>query len=595
VSPDGFARVSQHAERVAAGAAVLQSGPLRRTIGEQGASPVPSKCPNQVRFVVERRGGSFRRRAINQGISMHMPLLTLRSVTAAMALAFSTGAFAEPAKVLPDLGIVQSGNAAPAYSLRIAYPDGRTIERDLLAGESLGIDPISPGGQLAEGVYTYEARPILGLERRNSQDDAQAPKVTPVAIESGVFRVHQGAILVPATEKALVGGDDSDYGVRMKDQVINDDLIVTSSICVGTDCANGENFGFDTLRLKENNLRIHFEDTSNSGTFPNNDWTLIANDSANGGANYFAIEDRTAGRRVFEVRSGAPANSLFVDSSGRVGIKTGTPVLNLHIAEGNTPAMRLEQTSSSGFTAQTWDVAGNEANFFVRDVTNGSRIPFKIIPGAPSNSLYVASDGDIGLGTTSPGAPLHVLRSSGDSAALIEETNGTNAVRTMLTLQNNGGARFRFEDTSNDDHDWLMVANTLGFAISEDLSGVQEFMLQRGTGNLTIAGTLTQNSDQTRKTNITRVNGSDILGKVLSLPISTWAYKESSDILHLGPMAQDFHAAFGLGEKPTTIATIDTSGVALASIQALYELIQQRDVEIRELRERLESLEKSTR
>ena len=71
-------------------------------------------------------------------------------------------------------------------------------------------------------------------------------------------------------------------------------------------------------------------------------------------------------------------------SAGRIGFGTATPVLDLHVVSGNTPALRLEQDGSSGFTAQTWDVAGNEAVFFIRDVTSGSRLPFKIQPGAPT-------------------------------------------------------------------------------------------------------------------------------------------------------------------------------------------------------------------
>ena len=66
------------------------------------------------------------------------------------------------------------------------------------------------------------------------------------------------------------------------DQVILDDLIVDGSACIGFDCVNGESFGFDTLRLKENNLRIKFQDTSSSASFPSRDWQITANDSANG-------------------------------------------------------------------------------------------------------------------------------------------------------------------------------------------------------------------------------------------------------------------------------------------------------------------------
>ncbi|WP_100912591.1 tail fiber domain-containing protein [Pseudoalteromonas spongiae] len=196
------------------------------------------------------------------------------------------------------------------------------------------------------------------------------------------------------------------------DQQILDDLIVTFSVCVGNDCVNGENFGFDTLRLKENNLRLHFQDTSNSASFPSNDWRIVANDSSNGGANYLAIEDSTAGRIPFRVEAGAPANALYVEADGDIGIKTANPAVDLHVVEGNTPTLRLEQDGSDGFTAQTWDIAGNEANFFVRDVTNGSKLSFRIRPGAPESALDIAGDGDIGIGTSSPDGQFDVAHSS---------------------------------------------------------------------------------------------------------------------------------------------------------------------------------------
>ena len=60
------------------------------------------------------------------------------------------------------------------------------------------------------------------------------------------------------------------------DNVIRDDLIVDGSACVGFDCVNGESFGFDTMRLKENNLRLHFQDTSSSASFPSNDWRIMS-------------------------------------------------------------------------------------------------------------------------------------------------------------------------------------------------------------------------------------------------------------------------------------------------------------------------------
>ena len=190
------------------------------------------------------------------------------------------------------------------------------------------------------------------------------------------------------------------------DQVIADDLVVQGSGAFGFDAILNENFGADTIRLKENNLRIHFDDTS-AGTFPGNDWRLIANDQANGGGNYFAIEDSTAARIPFRVDAGAPADALRIVSSGHIGIGTSAPGLHMEILKGNTPAVRLAQDGSAGWGAQTWDVAGNEANFFIRDAT-GSKLPFRIRPGAPTSSIDVAASGNVGIGTESPKAKLHV-------------------------------------------------------------------------------------------------------------------------------------------------------------------------------------------
>jgi len=187
----------------------------------------------------------------------------------------------------------------------------------------------------------------------------------------------------------LLLGGTTGLGTAQADIVQADDVIIQFSLCVGNDCANGESFGFDTIRLKENNLRIQFDDTSASASFPANDWRIVINDSSNGGANFFAIEDTTANRQPFRIAAGARSNALTVSSSSDVGIGTLTPVTDLHVTTGNTPTLRLEQDGSSGFTPQIYDVAGNETNFFVRDVTNGSRLVLRIRNGAPDNALYV--------------------------------------------------------------------------------------------------------------------------------------------------------------------------------------------------------------
>ncbi len=234
----------------------------------------------------------------------------------------------------------------------------------------------------------------------------------------------------------------------MASPALAQNLVVDGSLCVGLDCPASPSFGSDTIRMQENNTRIHFDDTSASGSFPRNDWEIRANDSTNGGASYLAFVDRTSGRTVFSVAAAAPTNALIVDSQGDVGIGTSTPSTRIHAIKGDSPTMRLQQDASSGFTAQTWDVAGNETNFFIRDATNGSTLPFRIRPGASSNSLYVDDTDDIGMGTNSPTASLHVMRSGANEAtALIE--SGTADASFVLEQAGTTAAQWEFRNQAS--------------------------------------------------------------------------------------------------------------------------------------------------
>jgi hypothetical protein len=196
----------------------------------------------------------------------------------------------------------------------------------------------------ADGAYRWSlavapqlnAEQKAELEAARARGDEQAASRFEGIMVSGRFAVENGLVHETGFDR---GSRDQDPvgGINVKDQVIPDDLIVQGSICSGFDCVNNESFGFDTIRLKENNLRIKFEDTS-VGAFPSNDWQLTANDSASGGANKFSIEDITGARVPFTVTAGATTNSIFVDSSGRVGFRTSTPRTPRRCASSRTTA-----------------------------------------------------------------------------------------------------------------------------------------------------------------------------------------------------------------------------------------------------------------
>ncbi len=96
-------------------------------------------------------------------------------------------------------------------------------------------------------------------------------------------------------------------------------------------------------------------------------------------------------------------------------------------------------------------------------------------------------------------------------------------------------------------------------------------------------------SDRNLKKNIAPADTDAILKKVGELPISTWTYlEEPPTVRHLGPMAQDFHASFGLGDDDRTYHSIDAHGVALAAIQALEHVVKQQE-------QRIEKLERENR
>jgi hypothetical protein len=100
------------------------------------------------------------------------------------------------------------------------------------------------------------------------------------------------------------------------------------------------------------------------------------------------------------------------------------------------------------------------------------------------------------------------------------------------------------------------------------------------------------NSDRNLKRYIEPIDPEQILERVAQLPVSSWSYKsEAGQVRHMGPMAQDFKAAFGLGASDRGILQVDGDGVSLAAIQGLYTRLERLDAENEELRRRVDSLQ----
>lgn len=155
-----------------------------------------------------------------------------------------------------------------------------------------------------------------------------------------------------------------------------------------------------------------------------------------------------------------------------------------------------------------------------------------------------------------------------------------------------GAGCFAWADATNSD----LECNVNNQAALRSSGGVVWYTNSTMTTGVTVnagGGSWSSVSDVAAKRDIESIDPAVVLDLVGELPISTWRYEdEESSIRHMGPMAQDFRAAFGLGHSDRLITTIDAEGVALAAIQALRAENRQLRAEFDRLTMRIEQLER---
>jgi hypothetical protein len=536
-----------------------------------------------------------------------------------------------------DVAVANSG-----LTLIVSAPDGRVFRRELKGGSSPDFALTDKlGEKLPDGTYSYELRvaPTSSVATREAlktraPDDASEEERTgrkratvPAQVQTGSFSIVNGSAVVGgaledgrrvAQAQPRAAATSGNTLTRLRnhraflgaapDQVIPDDLIVQGSACIGLDCVNNESFGFDTIRLKENNTRIQFDDTSTAAGFPTNNWQIRANSSASGGDSFLGFVDQGAsgnsetGTVVLQVNAGAPANSVKVASNGKVGFRTATPVLDLHITTGDTPAHRLEQTNASGFTAQTWDIAGNEANFFVRDVTGGSRLPFRIRPGAPTSSIDINASGLVGVGTASPQVNLDVRGSNskiqvGTETALFLGPTQTglgisNGTEKFLTVVQTGGGFFG--TISN--HPLGLVANNNTRVTISGAGAVQFNTYGAGTLVTDASGNITASSDERIKKDIRPFSRG--LREVLGLKPILYGYTRDSGLDqtrndYVGFTAQNVRAYIpeAVGRDSRGVLSLTDRPI----IDALVNAVKEQQKQIEELKGQVRKLQARSR
>ncbi len=521
-----------------------------------------------------------------------------------------------------------------ALLLRIAPPDGLVREVRFGAGE-VPVVVFDGGGKWPDGVYIYElvVAPRLGeqleqelLAARERDDDEEVwrlqKQVTGPLLQSGAFKVV-GGVGVPNGGAAEVRGpravsSPAVKGISAPDQVLGDDLIVSSSACLGVGCQNNEDFALDTIRLKikDSVVRVKFEDTSTGGP-PTRDWQMTVNDQSTG-ADYFRIEDVTGPTtKPFTILGGALDNSIWIDDTSEVGLRTSTPSTELHLSSPNLPELRLEQNTTGGLPAQTWDVQGDHLAFAVQDVS-GNKTPFKIAPGAPNDSVTVSANGRVGFGSptaidfekfavvgAAPGdALMKVMNTSTNGFSGIEFRDNLGGAHFFFGVDNAGQSTrlnsfnnfpFRFL-TNTKERITIATGGNVGVRCSTPLSHFVIASTDAASGCVNPSSSInagsaqfTTASSRTFKENLAAVDVPDLLAKVAAIDVYRFDFINGPKD-RLGLMAEDFYSIFGRGSDKY----LDGGEVQMALWLAVRELNSRNEslrADNRVLEERLATLE----
>jgi hypothetical protein len=248
--------------------------------------------------------------------------------------------------------------------------------------------------------------------------------------------------------------------------------------------------------------------------------------------------------------------------------------------------------ASNTIAAVSWTaiIAGGDGNGI------GNYSDYSAIGGGKANNIAASS-----WSATIAGGYLNYIGTNSDYSAIGGGSNNTIAgyapYATIPGGRENAATNYAFAAGYNakatntgafvwSDSTGTVTGSTNNNSVTFRASGGYRFFTGTGSSGAFLAaggGSWTSMSDRNAKTDFESVDAAEVLAKVTALPLTTWRYKsQDASVRHLGPMAQDFKAAFAVGESDTGITSVDADGVALAAIQGLNEKVDSENAALRQ-------------
>ncbi len=505
-----------------------------------------------------------------------------------------------------------SGNGSGLQNLNASQLTSGTVPSAAMGGVYSGIVDFGNGNNVFSGLFNGDGSGLLNLNASHLTTGTITGSVLNGADGSGLVNLNFSQLAGTLPNSALAGTYSG--AVLFNNASFN--------IFDGTFFGNGNGLA----NLNASQLTGVVPNASLSGTYPN---ALTLN---NAGNSFTGNGSGLTSLNASQLGSGTvPDGRLSANVALRAGGNTfnGTQIItngSVGIGTTSTGANNV-QINPTFFTANGYGLVVDRTDFgediqvtrtngqggiglaiddgFVPDSSTAMLLIRDNVASSPQTLFDVLGSGNVGIGTASPQQFLQV----GDSTIL-----GSQGM-IRVASRANGGSAARIWDFGCP-IDATNASDTAGknfsFVVQDTASIIPNFLIRWDThfvgiactnpiNLLTVGGAVSppycdgvnwvNGSDRNAKEDFSPVDPREVLAKVAALPLTEWQYKATPGQAHLGPMAQDFHAAFGLnGSDDKHISTVDEGGVALAAIQGLNQKLEAENAELKARLEKLEQI-----